>query len=138
MPTTSKCSLVSCHLVDTVWGMVTYGLEHACLKTGGDIGSDYLWSECRSGAAYLFVVTDGEQVIGAGVWRFEKWASGRKYRCLCAYGERMAEWADDMRELVERAAKAGGATSLVMEGRRGWGRRYPEARLLRNTYEVDL
>ena len=118
--------------------MVAHGLEHACLKTGGDITSDYLWCECRAGHAYLFVVADGEQIIGASVWRFERWVSGRKYRCLCHYGTSMRDWADDMRDLVERAAKAGGATSLVMEGRRGWGRRYPEARMLRYTFEVDL
>jgi hypothetical protein len=133
-----RVSLVSVPIVDTCWPMVTYGLEHACRKTGGDITSDYLWRECRAGEAYLFVVADGEQIIGASVWRFERWTSGRKYRCLCHYGERMADWADDMRTLVESAAKAGGATSLVMEGRVGWGRRYPETRLLRNTYEVDL
>jgi hypothetical protein len=50
----------------------------------------------------------------------------------------MADWADNMRTLVEGAAKAGGATSLVMDGRKGWGRRYPETRMLKYTYEVDL
>jgi hypothetical protein len=136
--TASRVSLVACPLVDSVWPFVTYGLEHACMKGGGDIGSDYLWGLCRSGGAYLFVVADGEHVIGASVWNFEKWSSGRKFRCLALYGERLAEWADQMQDLVKKAARDGGADSLVADGRLGWKRRYPDARVLRETLEMTI
>lgn len=133
-----RVSLVACPLVDQIWPFVTYGLEHACRKGGGDIGSDYLWGLCRSGGAYLMVVADGEQIIGASVWNFEKWSSGRKFRCLSLYGEKFGEWAEQMQELVMKVARDGGADSLVTEGRRGWAKRYPQARLLRTTYEMDV
>jgi hypothetical protein len=136
--TASRVSLVACPLVDSVWPFVTYGLEHACMKGGGDIGSDYLWGLCRSGGAYLFVVADGEHVIGASVWNFEKWSSGRKFRCLAAYGQDRDNWLEQMRDLVRKAARDGGATALVADGRLGWARVFPEAKVLRQTYEIVI
>lgn len=136
--TGTRVTLVSVPLVDQVWPLITYGLEHACRKTGGDITSDYLWRLCRSGEAYLFVAADGEQVIGASVWQFQSWTSGKKFRCLCLYGERMSEWAEKKQELAKQVAKVGGATSIVTDGRLGWAKRYPKARVLRTTFEMDI
>jgi hypothetical protein len=133
-----RVSLIAVPVVDSAWPFITYGLEHACLKTGGEITSDYLWRLCRSGEAYLFAVADGEQVIGAAVLRFEAWTSGRKLRLMALYGERMTDWGEQMLNQIEQIAKVGGATSIVAEGRLGWARRYPKARVLRKTYEMDL
>lgn len=133
-----RVDLVPVPLVDTVWAQITYGIEHACRKSGGDLTSDYLWSEARAGQAYLIAVTDGERIIGASVFRFEKWSSGRKFRCLAAYGERFVEWSEQAEQLARAIAKAGGATAIVTDGRAGWARRYPSARILRQTYEMDI
>lgn len=136
--TGTRVDLVPVHLIDSVWPMVTYGLEHACRRTGGDITSDYLWSETRSGGAFLLVAVDGERIVGAAVVRIEKWTSGRKCRLMCLYGEKMSEWGEAMLERIETIARAGQATSIVADGRLGWSRRYPKARVLRKTFEMDI
>lgn len=108
------------------------------MKGGGDLTSDYLWGLCRSGSAFLIAVADGEHVIGGAVLQFERWTSGRKLRVMCLYGERMAEWADQAKDLFFKIARDGGASSIVTDGRAGWARRYPEARVLRTTFEMDV
>lgn len=133
-----RVSLVACPLVDSVWPFVTYGLEHACQRGGGDLTSDYLWGLCRSGGAYLLAVADGDQIIGASVWSFEKWTSGRKLRCLALYGERMGEWAASKEEMVRKIARDGGATALVADGRMGWKRKYPDVRVIREILEMTI
>lgn len=133
-----RFSLAGCHEVDGIWPSVARGLEHACRKSGGDLTADYLWSECRSGRAFLCIVSDGPAICAASVWRFEKWSSGKKLKCLALYGQGMRGWLDGHRAFTVEMAKAGGASSIVTDGRAGWGRLYPEARILRQTYEVDV
>ena len=128
-------ALAGTHQVDGLWPRVAEGLERACLATGGDMTAEYLWSECRSGRAFLVIIGD---CIGASVWRFEKWATGRKLRCLAVYGADMPSWLDDHRAMIEQMAKVGGATAIVAEGRTGWARLFPEAVVLRQLYEVVL
>ena len=138
LATPYRVELAGAHQVDQIWKLVTDGLEHACRKTGGDMTADYLWSECRSGKAFLVIVTDAEKIAGASVWRFEAWTSGRKLRCLALYGRRAAEWLAPHELIIRDIAKAGGATALVTEGRAGWQRLYPKARVVRQLYEVEL
>lgn len=131
-------SLASVPEIDRVWGHVSDGLERACQRTGGSLTAHYLWSECRSGAAFLVVITGDDGLLGASVWRFEDWSSGRKLKCLALYGRRMRDWLEQHRTFSEQMARAGGATALVTEGRLGWQRVFPKARLLSQSYEVSL
>jgi len=124
--------------VDGLWGLVADGMERACRKTGGDLTSDYLWTECRSGRAFLVVVVRDTDIIAASVWRFEKWTTGRKLRCLALYGRHMRDWLGAHRKMIEQMARVGGATALVTEGRAGFQRVFPEARVLRQLYEELL
>ena len=138
MATSYRVELAGSHQVDQIWKAVTYGLEHACRRTGGDLTADYLWSECRSGKAFLVIVTNEAEIVGASVWRFESWTSGRKLRCPALYGRRATEWLDPHEKVIRDIANAGGATALVTEGRKGWQRRYPKAKIVRQLYEVAL
>lgn len=130
--------LCGTYQVDGVWGAVSEGLERACRKTGGDINAHYLWSECRSGRAFLAVIMDGDQIKGASVWRFEDWSSGKKLRCLALYGVDLQSWLPEHMEFLSELAKAGGTTTLVSEGREGFAKLFPKARKLRTLYEVEL
>ena len=138
MVANTRIELAGVHQVDAVWSAVAEGLEHACRKTGGDISADYLWGECRGGHAFLVVISRDNEILGASVWRFEKWTSGKKLRCLALYGKHICDWLEQHVEFTKAMAKAGDATALVTEGRRGFQRMFPKARVLRQLYEITL
>lgn len=133
-----RIELVPAPLVDRVWPDIAGTVDAAARKTGGDVTAGYLWQECRSGHAFLFIAHDGESIVGASVWRFETWQSGAKLRCLAGAGNGLENWIDPMREQVVTLAKAGGAASIVYEGREGWRRIRPKAKAIRTLYEEEL
>lgn len=108
------------------------------MKTGGDLTTGDLWVACRSGSAFLIVAHEGDEIRGASIWRPETWQSGKKMRCIGLYGSRMIDWIEDMHELVKRLAADCGATSLISEGRLGWQKTFPKAKVLRALYEETL
>lgn len=130
--------LVSPHEIDAVWEFVGEGIEGACRRTGGDLTASWLWTECRSGRAYLIAVADSEKIIGASVWQFQNWTSGVRFKCIAGYGVNLKGWMGQLRELVTRMAKAGGAKALVVEGRIGWRRVFRNARIVRQIYEESI
>lgn len=119
-------------MVDQVWPQLAEGFHRAVMVTGGDWTAGDLWVAARSGNGFLFVSFDGTAVHGASIWRFETWQTGAKFRCLALYGENMAAWYPEMRELVKQTA---GAAKVVYEGRKGWERAEPDARPVRTLYE---
>jgi hypothetical protein len=123
--------LVQVFIIDQIWPKVAAGFEDAIQRTGGDVALGDLWTQARSGRAFLFVARDDE-IRGASLWRFETWASGPKFRCLALYGENMADWFADMERAVRAAA---GTARLVTEGRRGWQKVLPNVKELRTLYE---
>lgn len=134
----AKVFIVPTNMIDQAWQTVGIDLEQACLRTGGEIGADTLWRRCREGIAFLFCIEDEGKVIGASVWGFETWARGRIFRCYALYGTGMAGWLDQHRKSVLEAALAGGATELVAEGRKGWGRVFRGAVELRRVYVMGV
>lgn len=136
-----RATVVNVTEIDRIWPSVAYGLEHACRKTGGDLTADYLWSQCRSGAAFLVVVVkrdiDAEELVGASVWRFEKWTTGKKLRCLALYGRGFNDWWPQHYKLLGEMLKAGQTTQVVWEGRKGFERLFKRARVLRQLYEGE-
>jgi hypothetical protein len=127
--------------VDRVFCVVGPGLDEACRRTGGEIGAPALWQRCRDGSAFLFVILEGEAIIGASVWCFEDWTEfGRVFRCLSLYGRHMQHWLVQHREIVVTVALAGGASGgLLAEGRGGWGRVFRgEAREVRRLFLMGV
>lgn len=125
-------------LIDGLWPHLREGFQRALLRTGGDIETGDLWVQCRNGSAFLLIAHDGEQIVGASIWKAQTWQTGRVLRCLALYGSEMTGWIHDMKALAERLAKDNGCTSLVSEGRLGWQRIFPNAKVLRNLYEEKL
>lgn len=113
-------AVVPTHQVDQVWGLIADGIESACQATGGDISAGDLWQQCRSGSAFLIVVHEGDDVLGASVWRFERWSSGPKLRCLALYGKNLIRWIGQLREVAIQIMNDCGAKSLVAEGLEKW------------------
>jgi len=162
-----QVSLIGVHNVDTIWPHLREGFQRAVMKTGGDIETGDLWVQCRNGSAFLLVATgpdnlrqeatdvdtpeatgdnprqdatgsDSIRIYGASIWTRQTWQTGRKLRCLALYGTGMTGWIHEMKALAERLAKDNGCTSLVSDGRVGWKRIFPNAKVLRNLYEEKL
>jgi hypothetical protein len=132
-----QVSLVAVTNIDAIWPQVRGGFHRSVMKTGGDIETGDLWVQCRSGAAFLLIAHD-EQIKGASIWRADTWQTGRKLRCLALYGHGMTDWIGDMHEMAKRLAADCGATSLVSEGRLGWQKIFPKAKVLRALYEEQI
>jgi len=130
-----QVSLIGVHNVDTLWPVLREGFQRAVMKTGGDIETGDLWVQCRNGSAFLLVAHDGDKIAGASIWTRQTWQTGRKLRCLALYGTGMTGWLPDMRLMAMQLAKDNGCTSLVSDGRVGWSKIFPQARVLRQLYE---
>ncbi len=134
-------SLVKCELVP-VWGIdgafqhVTQGLQKSCDRSGGDLDAAYLHRECRSGQAMLVVSSD-DTIDGAVVLRFENWSGKSVLRTLALWCDGEGAW-EALNAKAHEIGKQFGAKSLIAEGRKGWERRYPNAKILRQLYEIGL
>lgn len=131
-------SLVPTQMVDAIWPSVKDGFQRASDRFGGDLTVGELWQGCRAGHVYLFVVHDDQKVVAATAWKPELWRSGPKFRCLALYGTNMADWISELHEKVKQAAIQCGATSLMSDGRAGWQRVFPKAKVLRMVYEEPI
>jgi hypothetical protein len=131
-------TLVSVDRVDAVWPHVREALEAACRRTGGDLTSATLWAGCRRSENYLLIAHDETVIKGVSVWRPENWATGRKLRCLAVAGVGMKDWLRPMREEAANLAKLLGATAFVADGRTGWKRTFPKARVVRVVLEEAI
>lgn len=131
-------TLVPQHMVDNIWPNVKDGFQRASDRFGGDLSVGELWQMCRGGQAFLFVVHDHQKIVAATAWRPELWGSGPKFRCLALYGVGMADWMPDLHEKVKQTATQCGATALLSEGRVGWAKVFPKAKVLRAVYEEPI
>lgn len=84
---------------------------------------------------FLVIAHDEADILGVSVWRHEVWATGAKLRCMALAGKNMKSWLSDMREMATSIARDCGASSFVTEGRKGWERKFPRAKVLRVLYE---
>jgi hypothetical protein len=133
-----QVSLVPVLNVDQFWPHLREGFHRSVMRTGGDLTTGDLWSQCRNGSAFLLIAHEGEEIRGASIWRPDTWQTGRKLRCLALYGSGMKHWIEDMHGMAKSIAIDCGATSLVSEGRLGWQRIFPKAKVLRALYEEQL
>lgn len=131
-------AIASNNEVDALWPIFAERLQLACEKTGGDISSGDLWQMCRSGNAFLLVVSGNGDFVAALIMQFQKWTSKQVMRCLGIVGTDMDLWMPMAKDFISNMAREGGATSFVAEGREGWSAIFPEAKKLRVTYEVKL
>lgn len=132
-----KVELVPIWQVDSVFEQIAKGLQTSCDRSGGDLDASYLHRECRSSAALLVVASDKKIITGAVVLRFENWSGKSVLRTLALWCNGKGAW-EALNTKTHEIGKLYGAKSLIAEGRKGWERRYPNAKVIRQLYEVDL
>lgn len=123
--------------VDALWPVFADGMQECCRRSGGDITPDWLFMCCRRGEALLFVIDVEGKPKAALVARPEQWGPDRVLRLIAAAGTEMDRWLgelSDHRAFIDRL----GISKVIFEGRKGWERVVPKARVLRHVYEVDL
>lgn len=123
--------------VDAIWPHIAEGMKECCRRSGGDITPDWLFMQCRKGDALLFIVTEGDALLAAMVCTSGQWGSSRVLRIVGATGWAIDRWIDELTEYREWVDRLG-FSKVVFEGRAGWQRVIPKARVLRQVYEVDL
>lgn len=132
-----ECEIVPVFRVDSAFDHVASGLQLSCERSGGDLTASYLFEQCRSSSALLVVAHDDTGIIGAVVLRFENWSGKSVIRTLGLWCSKKGAW-EALNKKTHEIGKLYGAKSLVAEGRKGWERRYPNAKILRQLYEVTL
>ena len=134
-----QVSLVPVHLVDNLWPHVSEGFQRASKRFGGDITVGELWTACRSGHVFFFVVqNDTGEIVGATIFRSEAWGKGQRFRCLAMYGIGIKLWRDVALEHVVKVAKLAGCNGIVSDGREGIGKLFPEAKKVRSVFEMEI
>lgn len=123
--------------VDRAWLQISDGMERACNRGGGDLTAPFLFQECRSGRAMLFAIIEDQIIRAALIGRVENWGNTRVFHILAACGKGMADWLHMITE-HETWPEVLGCEKAVFEGRKGWERMVPKARVVRQLYEVDM
>lgn len=145
-----KVELVPVMLVDSVFGRCADGLGKALSKTKSNMDVAYLYQQCRSGDAMLVIAHDGAETIsGAMVLRTE---NRQGYTAMNTLGlwcssAKAARGAYKLLETKQfELARSCGCKSLVSGARvpasakavSAYQRRYPQAKILYVTLEVEL
>lgn len=123
--------------IDAVWPMITEGLGKSLQRSGGDMSLGSLYQQCGSGAARALIWIEGGAAKGACVVRPEVWEAGPRLRVLAMYGDAFAEWQGEGWAALHGLKLAFGAEAIIFEGRLGWARKAPGAKVIRALYEVS-
>lgn len=127
--------LVKVHEIDALWPKIGPGLGVALRRSGGDMSLGALFQQCRSGTASVLLAFDDE-VKGAAVFRPEVWETGSKLRCLAMFAQDFRAWKHEAAAAMMTLKEAIGANAVIFEGRVGHEKLFPEAKVLRQLYEV--
>ena len=123
------------HLVDSVWPALRTGFVEACRKGGNQFSEAGLHLACRTGEAYLCLMTEGQDIVMAVVVQEMQWTDRQVLSVLAVTGGDRAGWWEPMIEWGREAFP--GCKSIVFDGRPGWGR-MPGVKVLQHVYEMDL
>lgn len=111
-----------------IWPIAAPYIEKA-FKRNDHMMPDALLHELRAGEKILWIASDGERVYGAIVTGIFQMNTGKLCKMLDCGGEEMPQWLH-LRATIEEYAKAEGCDRLLIEGRPGWQRLFPEFRLV--------
>ena len=129
--------LVPAGEVDQVWPEIAEGMREACRRCGDDVSAWHLFSWVRRSDALLFAAMADGSIKAALVVRPEQWGGRQVLHILALTGWDIDRW------LPELAAHRDWPDMLdiqtvIFEGREGWKRKLPQARVVRSIYEVDM
>ena len=86
------------HLVDSIWPTLRQGFVDACRKGGMQFSEAGLHLTCRTGGAYLCLMTEGDQIMAAVIVQEQMWANRQVLSVLAATGGDRTGWWDPMVE----------------------------------------
>tara|TARA_R110002020_G_scaffold287099_1_gene502583 strand:- start:26644 stop:27075 length:432 start_codon:yes stop_codon:yes gene_type:complete len=79
--------------------------------------------------AWLFMIHDDEEVVGTFVSSIENHPQN-SYLCIDLLGGiDYKAWGDKVRSEMRRLAKAAGLSGLVIHGRKGWAKAFPDLKV---------
>jgi hypothetical protein len=135
-----EVSLVPPQLVDGLWPRIFPHLSKASEYTFGRYEPEDILEFVVSGEAHLWVVFDGEDLVGITVTRF--WEYPRK-KCLDMVfigGDEGFSWKDPMLEILQRWARDNGCEAIESSGRVGFARAFRDDgyKMLWQVYELPV
>lgn len=97
-----------------------------------------LWRGLRSGDFELWMAGEADGAIeAAAITRLREWDGGVAAFVIGVASNDMRRWKQIIPEW-RAALKARGARKIIIEGRKGWQRVFPEATVLRQIFEVEI
>jgi hypothetical protein len=135
-----EVSLVPPQLIDGLWPRIFPHLSKASDYTFGRYEPEDILEFVVSGEAHLWIVFDGEDIVGITVTRF--WEYPRK-KCLDMVfigGDEGFSWKDPMLEILQRWARDNGCEAIESSGRPGFARAFKDDgyKMLWQVYELPV
>lgn len=119
---TLRISYVTAPRVAEVWDRVGPILQLATERSRGRYTVKDLLKKLEDGEYQLWVVHDEQgKIIAANTTRFQQYPGFNVLQGLYIAGERLAEWKDQMCEVIETIARTTGCKEVEFVGRLGWG-----------------
>lgn len=122
--------------IDVAWPQVL-PLIQRMVDSAPDLELPHVWNMLRSGEWELWVIGSEEHGHEAiGITRLRAWGDGTAAYAVGVASNDAGIW----RRLIPewcKALKARGADRIIIEGRKGWERVVPGAKLLRQVYEIE-
>lgn len=123
--------------VEKAW-CETLPLIRRIADSAPDLTLEELWRSLRSGESEMWLAGNGtEPVAAVAITRLRSWDGETVAYVLGVASNDQRAW----REIIPQwrsALKARGASQIIIEGRDGWRRIFPEAVLIRQVFGVTL
>ncbi len=120
-------------------------LQAAINQSAGRMSFESIYDMYHSGLVQLWVLDHApahmswRNTVGAIVTEMVTTATGQKImKVICGGGTHMKECSRVVMDAIEAFAIAENCTSVMIEGRRGWGRVYPDYKEVWTTFEKVL
>lgn len=95
-------------------------IEKAIPYSHGEITIEQVEEGLMTGTTRLLTIRDGGEMIAAVVVSIHQYPAKKVCQVSYAGGEQMDKWAKQGFPVVVALAKQAGATSVLVQGRRGW------------------
>jgi len=122
--------------VDAIWQHLQDGMERALRKPDSNRSVLELYQACRVGAWFLHVVEEDGKIIAGIITEPAEHPRGRYLRIRALCGWEMERWLPEM--LKHDWLKMLGFKFALFEGRRGFERKIPGVKVVRQVYELEL
>ncbi len=108
-------------MVDLVWDKCIPHLERAIDRSPNDISLESIKNKIISGTTWLFIISEGSEVIGVNVCEIHTYETGYKVLYIpITAGSRLDEWMEDSLKIANRIALDFGCKELRGMVRPGW------------------